>query len=110
MRNNLTKAEDSFICQQQQQQQNWYTVNFINNAIELLTHAVHFAYKNFPFAQMDTSETLTLAEKLTILKDFGTGFRTHSDPIFTANNGKIFKPFVKLGVYSFDEEELCHRP
>lgn len=54
-------------------------------------------------------EALAMEEKLAVLKQLGTGFRPYSDPLFRENNEKIFKPFVRLGVYNFDEEELCHR-
>lgn len=58
---------------------------------------------------MDTTDNLSPAEKFDIISDYGTGYRAHSGPLFAANNERIFKPFVRLGVYSFDEEELCHR-
>lgn len=51
----------------------------------------------------------TPSEKLSLLNSFGTGYRTMNDSLFEVNNRELFKPFVRLGVYRFDDESLCHR-
>lgn len=48
-------------------------------------------------------------KKIALLNKFGTGYRKFYDPLFEYNNCKIFKPFVRLGVYNFDDENLCHK-
>lgn len=50
-----------------------------------------------------------VAEKIEFLKQFGTGFRSQNDPLFEANNSVAIKPFTRLGVYRFDDENLCHK-
>lgn len=37
------------------------------------------------------------------------GYRQYDDPLFAENNRKIFQLFVRLGVYSFDDENLWHK-
>lgn len=58
---------------------------------------------------MASTEVLQVDEKVSQLQRFGTGYRTMDDPFFEANNTVIFKPFVRLGVYRYDDENLCHK-
>lgn len=58
---------------------------------------------------MELDETASVSEKLTALESFGTGYRAIDNPIFETNNRELFKPFVRLGVYRYDEEDLCHK-
>lgn len=58
---------------------------------------------------MELDETPSVSEKLSTLESFGTGYRPIDNPIFEANNRELFKPFVRLGVYRYDEEDLCHK-
>lgn len=58
---------------------------------------------------MELDETSPVSDKLLALESFGTGYRAINHPIFEANNRELFKPFVRLGVYRFDVEELCHK-
>lgn len=58
---------------------------------------------------MELDETPTVSENLPTLESFGTGYRAINHPIFETNNRELFKPFVRLGVYRYDIEELCHK-
>lgn len=58
---------------------------------------------------MASTKVLQLDEKMAKLQEYGTGFRANSDPFFKANNTVIFPPFVRLGVYRYDDESLCHK-
>lgn len=57
---------------------------------------------------MASTKLLQLDEKMAKLQEYGIGFRAMNDPFFEANNTVIFKPFVRLGVYRYDDENLCH--
>lgn len=52
---------------------------------------------------------LQMDENVSQLLQCGSGYRSMDDPFFVANNTVIFKPFVRLGVYRYDEENLCHK-
>lgn len=56
-----------------------------------------------------TKAMLQMDEKVTKLLQCGSGYRSMDDPFFDANNTVIFKPFVRLGVYRYDDENLCHK-
>lgn len=58
---------------------------------------------------MATTKVLQIDEKMAKLQQFGMGYRSMDDPFFDANNTVIFKPFVRLGVYRYDDENLCHK-
>lgn len=58
---------------------------------------------------MATTKVLQMDEKMAKIQQFGTGYRSMDDPFFDANNTVIFKPFVRLGVYRYDDENLCHK-
>lgn len=58
---------------------------------------------------MASTKVLQLDEKLVKLQEYGIGYRAMNDPFFVANNTVIFKPFVRLGVYRYDDESLCHK-
>lgn len=48
-------------------------------------------------------------EKIAKLQQYATGYRPMDDPFFAHNNTVIFTPFVRLGVYRYDDESLCHK-
>lgn len=58
---------------------------------------------------METHKEILAAEKLALLKQFGTECKPIDDPIFKVNNQKIFPPFIRRGVSSFDDENLYHK-
>lgn len=58
---------------------------------------------------MASTKVLQLDEKVAKLQEYGIGYRAMNDPFFVANNTVIFKPFVRLGVYRYDDESLCHK-
>lgn len=58
---------------------------------------------------MASAKVLQMDEKVAKLQEYGTGYRPMEDPFFEANNTVIFKPFVRLGVYRYDDENLCHK-
>lgn len=58
---------------------------------------------------MASTKVLQMDEKVVKLQEYGTGYRMMDDPFFQANNTVIFKPFVRLGVYRLDDEDLCHK-
>lgn len=58
---------------------------------------------------MATAKVLQLDEKVAKLQEYGTGYLAMNDPFFAVNNTAIFKPFVRLGVYRYDDENLCHK-
>lgn len=57
---------------------------------------------------MASTKVLQLDEKVSKLQECGIGYRAMNDPFFGANNNVIFKNFVRLGVYRYDDENLCH--
>lgn len=59
--------------------------------------------------KMASTKVLQMDEKVARVQQFGVGYRTMDDPFFDANNTVIFKPFARLGVYRYDDEELCHK-
>lgn len=59
--------------------------------------------------KMASTDFLQLNEKMAKLQQYGIGYRTMNDPFFEANNTVIFKPFVRLGIYRYDDENLCHK-
>lgn len=48
-------------------------------------------------------------EQVAKLLQCGSGYRSMNAPFFEDNNTVIFKPFVRLGVYRYDDESLCHK-
>ncbi|XP_055302063.1 protein lethal(2)k10201 [Sitodiplosis mosellana] len=59
---------------------------------------------------MASTKVLQLEDKVAKLQEYGSiGYRAMDDPFFVANNTVIFKPFVRLGVYRYDDESLCHK-
>ncbi|XP_031626445.1 zinc finger protein 511 [Contarinia nasturtii] len=58
---------------------------------------------------MTSTKVIQLDEKMAKLHECGSGFRAKDDPFFEANNTVIFTPFVRLGVYRYDDESLCHK-
>ena len=59
---------------------------------------------------MASTKVLQLNDKVAKLQEYGSiGYRSMDDPFFVANNTVIFKPFVRLGVYRYDDESLCHK-
>lgn len=62
-----------------------------------------------PQKMASTTAVLRMDEKAAKLLHCGSGYRSMDDPFFEANNTVIFKPFVRLGVYRYDDESLCHK-
>ena len=48
-------------------------------------------------------------ELAALLDKYGVGFRAHDDELFLSDNERLFPPYVRLGVYSHDDEESFHR-
>lgn len=59
---------------------------------------------------MNTVAASTLLSDEAELSAPSAGYRQFNDPLFAENNRNIFPPFVRLGVYSFDDENLWHKP
>lgn len=58
---------------------------------------------------MEVVEPMSVAEKVALLNGYGTGYRSMNDPLFVANNQLIFRNFIRLGVYRYDDENMCHK-
>lgn len=58
---------------------------------------------------MEVIGTMSVAEKVALLNGFGTGYRSMDDLFFAPSNELIFKKFVRLGVYRYDDESSCHK-
>lgn len=50
-----------------------------------------------------------LVKKVANFQEYGIGYRVKNDPLFAINDAVMFKPFVRLGVYRYDDENLCHK-